>query len=277
MAFLDQLALCLQRPREQGGFNMMNAATSVLSGVQPVFGRRQLPRRILLVEDEAPVRELLRLHLSLAGFDIEETADGRAALDMARSERFDLIVLDVMVPGLDGITLCRAIRSHSLNTASAVLMLTAHASEADTVLGLESGADDYVTKPFGVREMVARVGAVLRRNERIDAPAASPSPRLVRSRDVTLDPERREARVRGRVVELTRQEFDLLYLLAARPGIVYSRAAVLTKVWTDDTCVTERTVDTVISRLRRKIEHDAQRPELILTAWGVGYKFVDLD
>ena len=195
----------------------MNAATSVLSGVHPVSARRHQPRRILLVEDDAPVRELLRLHLSLAGFDIAEVANGTAALDLARSERFDLIVLDVMVPGLDGITLCRAIRSHSLNTASAVLMLTAHASEADKVLGLESGADDYLTKPFGVREMVAR------------------------------------------------------------PGIVYSRAALLTKVWTDDTFVTERTVDTVISRLRRKIEHDAQRPELILTAWGVGYKFADVD
>ena len=255
----------------------MNAATSVLSGVHPVSARRHQPRRILLVEDDAPVRELLRLHLSLAGFDIEEVANGTAALDLARSERFDLIVLDVMVPGLDGITLCRAIRSHSLNTASAVLMLTAHASEADKVLGLESGADDYLTKPFGVREMVARVGAILRRNQRIDAPSLHASPRLVRARDVTLDPERREAVTRGRVADLTRQEFDLLYLLAARPGIVYSRAALLTKVWTDDTFVTERTVDTVISRLRRKIEHDVQRPELILTAWGVGYKFADVD
>jgi len=256
---------------------MMNVATSVLSGVHPVPVRRQLTRRILLVEDEAPIRELLRLHLSLAGFDIDEVADGRTALERTRSERFDLIVLDLMVPGLDGITLCRAIRTHSLNAASAVLMLTAHASEADKVLGLESGADDYLTKPFGVREMVARVGAILRRNDRIDAPSATPAARHVRSRDVALDPERREAIVRGRSIDLTRQEFDLLYLLAARPGIVYSRAALLTKIWTDDTYVTERTVDTVISRLRRKIEHDVQSPELILTAWGVGYKFVDVD
>jgi two-component system, OmpR family, alkaline phosphatase synthesis response regulator PhoP len=146
------------------------------------------------------------------------------------------------------------------------------------VLGLESGADDYVSKPFGVREMVARVGAILRRNERVDAPAAErPSARHVRSREVALDPERRETLIRGRRVELTRQEFDLLYPLAARPGIVFSRSALLTKVWADDTFVTERTVDTVISRLRRKVEHDAQNPELILTAWGVGYKFVDVD
>jgi len=262
----------------------MNAASSVLSRVHPVSERRHPPqlavaarparRRILLVEDEAPIRELLRLHLSLANFDIDEVADGTAALDRARTEKFDLIVLDVMVPGLDGITLCRAIR---VNMSSAVLMLTARASEADKVLGLESGADDYLTKPFSIREMVARVGAILRRNERIDGSSGPAAPRHVRSRDVTLDPERREAIVRDRVVELTKQEFDLFYLLAARPGIVFSRTALLTKVWTDDTYVTERTVDTVISRLRRKVELDAQNPQLILTAWGVGYKFVDVD
>jgi DNA-binding response OmpR family regulator len=265
----------------------MNAASSVLSRVHPVSERRHPPqlavaarparRRILLVEDEAPIRELLRLHLSLANFDIDEVADGTAALDRARSEKFDLIVLDVMVPGLDGITLCRAIRSQSVNMSSAVLMLTARASEADKVLGLESGADDYLTKPFSIREMVARVGAILRRNERIDGSSGPAAPRHVRSRDVMLDPERREAIVRDRVVELTKQEFDLFYLLAARPGIVFSRTALLTKVWTDDTYVTERTVDTVISRLRRKVELDAQNPQLILTAWGVGYKFVDVD
>jgi DNA-binding response OmpR family regulator len=264
----------------------MNVATSVLSRVHPVSERRHQPtpavaapavrRRILIVEDEAPIRELLRLHLTLAGFAIEEVADGMAALERARSEKFDLIVLDVMVPGLDGITLCRAIRSQGVNVASAILMLTARDTEADKVLGLESGADDYLTKPFGIRELVARVGAILRRNERTDAPTSTMAARHVRSRDVALDPERREAVVRGGLVELTKQEFDLLYLLAARPGIVFSRSALLTKVWSDDTFVTERTVDTVISRLRRKVERDGQNPELILTAWGVGYKFADV-
>jgi DNA-binding response OmpR family regulator len=264
----------------------MNIASSVLSGLHPVPARRQpiptaIPqaarRRILLVEDEAPIRELLRLHLSLAGFEIEEIADGTAALQRARTDKFDLIVLDVMVPGLDGITLCRAIRAQGVNAASAVLMLAGRVTEADKVLGLESGADDYLTKPFSVREMVARVGAILRRNARIDAAAATPGPRHVRSRDVALDPERREASVQGRRVDLTKQEFDLLYLLVARPGIVFSRTALLTKVWTDNTYVTERTVDTVVSRLRRKVESDARSPRLILTAWGVGYKFVDVD
>ena len=265
----------------------MNVATSVLSRVHPVSDRRHLSvpavapkttgRRILLVDQEAPVRELLRLHLSLAGYDIDEVAEGTAALERARREKFDLIVLDVMVPRLDGITLCRAIRAQSANMASGVLMLTARGSEAEKVLGLESGADDYLTKPFSVREMVARVGAILRRNERIDGSSPAPVARHVRARDVTLDPERREATVRGERVALTKQEFDLFYLLAARPGIVFSRTALLTKVWTDDTYVTERTVDTVISRLRRKVERDAQSPQLILTAWGVGYKFVDVD
>ena len=262
----------------------MNIAASVLSRVHPVPERRHPPipavapaarRRIFIVEDEAPIRELLRLHLTLAGFDIEEAADGRAALERARSDKFDLIVLDVMVPGLDGITLCRTIRSQGVNVASGILMLTARDTEADKVLGLESGADDYLTKPFGIREMVARVGAILRRNERTGAPTSTLAARHVRSRDVALDPDRREAIVRGGLVELTKQEFDLLYLLAARPGIVFSRPALLTRVWSD-TCVTERTVDTVINRLRRKVEREAQNPELILTAWGVGYKFVDV-
>jgi DNA-binding response OmpR family regulator len=234
-------------------------------------------RRILIVEDEAPIRELLRLHLSLAGFEIEEVSDGAAALERARTDKFDLIVLDVMVPGLDGITLCRAIRAQSLNMASAVLMLSARAGEADKVLGLESGADDYLTKPFSIRETVARVGAILRRNDRIEAQiGGTPPARHVRSHEVALDPERREAIVRGQRVDLTKQEFDLFYLLAARPGIVFSRTALLTRIWTEDTYVTERTVDTVISRLRRKVELDAQDPALILTAWGVGYKFVDV-
>src|SRR5471030_2658164 len=240
----------------------MNVASSVLSRVHPVPERRHPPmavvaapavqRRILIVEDEAPIRELLRLHLTLAGYEVEEVVEGTAALDRARTDKFDLIVLDVMVPGLDGITLCRAIRSQGVNMASAILMLTARDTEADKVLGLESGADDYLTKPFGIREMVARVGAILRRNERTDAPPSAAAVRQVRSRDMALDPERREAVVRGGLVELTKQEFDLLYLLAARPGIVFSRSALLTKVWSDDTCVTERTVDTVINLLRRK-------------------------
>src|SRR5882672_219741 len=205
--------------------------------------------RVLVVEDEPPIRELLRLHLSLAGFDVTEAGDGTRALALARSQHFDLIVLDVMLPGIDGITVCRAVRVEGANVQTPILMVTARDTESDTVIGLESGADDYLAKPFGMRELMARVHALLRR----------------------------VARVRGEPLDLTKQEFDLLHLLATRPGIVFSRESLLAKVWGGDTYVTERTVDTVVSRLRRKIERDAQDPELILTAWGVGYKFADAD
>jgi DNA-binding response OmpR family regulator len=232
-------------------------------------------RRALVVEDELAIRELLRLHLQLAGFELDEVGDGRVALDRARATRFDVILLDVMLPGLDGVTLCGAIRSSGPNKATPILMLTARDTESDKVTGLESGADDYLTKPFGVRELMARLKAITRRHERTDSPPAGAP--TVTQRALSLDHDRREAVVRGEPVELTKQEFDLLYLLAARPGIVFSRAALLQKVWSGDTYVTERTVDTMISRLRRKIERDPQDPELILTAWGVGYKFADAD
>ena len=245
-----------------------------MNGSYTTQAKKSEQRRALVVEDELPVRELLRLHLDLAGFDVEESADGRDALRRLRESAFNLVILDVMLPGLDGVSLCRAIRAGGPNVGTPILMLTARDSESDKVLGLESGADDYLTKPFGIRELLARVGAITRRHGR-DADRAAGTKGRTSAAHVQLDPERREALVRGTRIELTRQEFDLLYQLANRPGIVYSRAALLQNVWSDDTYVTERTVDTVISRLRRKIERDPQDPELILTAWGVGYKFVD--
>lgn len=237
-------------------------------------GAAHAKRRTLLVEDESAIREVVRLHLDLAGFDVTEVADGKRALDLARATHFDLIVLDVMLPGVDGMTLCRALRADGANTATPILMLTAKDTESDKVLGLESGADDYMTKPFGTRELVARVGALLRRHDRIGHEPIGTT-RLLARNDLRLDLDKRRATIRGQAVDLTKQEFDLLEMLAAHPGIVFSRDALLAKVWGGDTYVTDRTVDTVISRLRRKIEVDPQDPELILTAWGVGYKFVD--
>jgi two-component system OmpR family response regulator len=234
-------------------------------------------RYVLLVENETVIRDLVRLHLALEGFYITEAGDGQRALELAGGMRFDLILLDVLLPGLDGITLCRALRAEGPNTQTPILMLTARQTESDKVLGFESGADDYVTKPFGMRELVARVGALLRRTHRADETNQRLNSRRVQSRDLVLDADRRQALVRGHEVDLTKQEFDLVYLLAQRPGIVFSRAALMAKVWSGDTYVTERTVDTVVSRLRKKIERDAQDPEMILTAWGVGYKFVDVD
>jgi DNA-binding response OmpR family regulator len=231
-------------------------------------------RRALVVEDDAAIRELLQLHLGLAGFDVEEEGNGRSALDLARRTRFDLLVLDVMLPGLDGVSVCRALRAAGANVATPILMLTARDSEADAVLGLESGADDYLTKPFGVRELQARVLAVTRRHGREDAAMATDAPPFELAPGITIDAARRQVVMRGEAVELTRQEFDLLHHLASHRGIVFSRARLLETAWTNDT-YTERTVDTVVSRLRKKLELDVRKPQLILTAWGVGYKFAD--
>ena len=234
---------------------------------------RSSRRTVLVVEDDSAIRELLHLHLDLAGFTIDEADDGRRGLDRARSTRFDVILLDVMLPGLDGVSVCRAVRSAGENVNTPILMITARDGESDKVLGLESGADDYLTKPFGVRELMARIGALLRRHQRQTAEDAPE--KIVNAGDLSLDRDRRQATVRGERIELTKQEFDLLSMLASRPGTVFTRAALLESVWSDDTYVTDRTVDTVISRLRRKIERDPQDPEMLLTAWGVGYKFHD--
>lgn len=232
------------------------------------------PPRALLVEDDASIREIIRLHLELAGLDVTDIADGTRALDLARVTRFDVLILDVILPGLDGVSLCRALRSAGANTLSPVLMVTARDTESDKVVGLESGADDYLTKPFGTRELVARVGALLRHQNRLTPRSTSSQ---VTRRGIVIDPDRRDASVRGVAVQLTKQEFELLQLFVEHPGIVFSREALLAKVWGGDTFVTDRTVDAVVSRLRRKIEVAPQDPEMILTAWGVGYKFVDAE
>ena len=230
--------------------------------------------RVLVVEDDPNIRDLVGLHLKLEGLDVTAVADGHQALAMARAQPFDLIVLDVMLPGLDGITVCGAVRRESMNTGVPILMLTARREESDKVLGLETGADDYLTKPFGVRELVARVRALLRRRQRTDAPAGHRTP--IAAGALTVDPSRRQARIDEREIELTVHEFDLLYLLAANRGIVFSREALMQRVWGDETHITERSVDTLVKRVRRKIESDPANPQFILTVWGTGYKFADV-
>ena len=192
---------------------------------------------VLVVEDEKAIRDLLRLHLDLARFEVCEASDGRRGLDLARAERFDVIILDVMLPGLDGVTLCRALRAEGASRDAPILMLTARDAESDKVVGLESGADDYVAKPVGIRELLARIEALLRRQRRASEGPAAPVPRIAAGA-LALDVEKRQATVRGTPVELTRQEFDLLALLAARPGMVFSRAALLQQVWRGDAYVT---------------------------------------
>jgi DNA-binding response OmpR family regulator len=229
--------------------------------------------RVLVVEDDQHIRDLVLLHLRLEGLDGSAAADGHEGLRLARSERFDLVVLDLMLPGLDGVTVCRAIRRESNNSDVPILMLTARRDESDKVLGLESGADDYLTKPFGVRELVARVRALLRRRRASLVTATSPT---VTVAGVTVDPARRMARVDERDVDLTAHEFDLLYLLASNRGIVFSREALVQRVWGNDTHITVRSVDTLVKRLRKKLEDEAAEPRLILTVWGTGYKFADV-
>jgi two-component system OmpR family response regulator/two-component system alkaline phosphatase synthesis response regulator PhoP len=229
--------------------------------------------RVLVVEDEPNIRDLVCLHLGLEGYTCEGLGDGRDALRRAEAERFDLLVLDVMIPGIDGVSLCRAVRKGRMNPDVPILLLTARREETDKVLGLESGADDYLTKPFGVRELVARARALLRRPRKATGADADGS---ISIQGIDIDPARRRVRVDGREVELTDQEFRLLHLFATHAGIVFSREALLSKIWRGDTYVTVRSVDTLVKRLRRRIETDPANPRFLLTVWGVGYKFADV-
>ena len=231
---------------------------------------------VLVVEDEANIRELLTLHLRLEEMNPTEAGDGNAGLQLARTQKFDLVVLDLMLPGLDGVTVCRAIRRDSINADTPILMLTARREESDKVVGLDSGADDYLTKPFGIRELMARVRALLRRGHVRAERAASDSPLApVAYRHINLDPARRRVLVEKQEVDLTFNEFELLYVLISNPGIVFSREALLSRVWKDQTFVTVRSVDTLIKRLRKKIENSPGDPATILTVWGAGYKAAD--
>jgi DNA-binding response OmpR family regulator len=230
--------------------------------------------RALVVEDEPNIRELVSLHLGLEGLQVTGAADGEAALRLAGAEAFDVVVLDLMLPRIDGISVCRAIRREGPNADVPILMLTAKREESDKVVGLESGADDYLTKPFGVRELVARVRALMRRPRTQKAgPGGVAAP--IAAGPLRVDPSRRQVLVDGRAVDLTPHEFDVLYLLASSPGIVFTRDVLLERVWTNDVHVTERSVDTLIKRLRQKIETDPAEPKLILTVWGTGYKFAE--
>ena len=233
--------------------------------------------RVLVVEDEVNIRELVCLHLRHEGYWCDDVGDGKVALERTQTQVYDLLVLDVMLPGLDGLSLCRAVRNGQLNADVPILMLTARREESDKVVGLESGADDYLTKPFGVRELVARARALLRRpRQRLPEASVVGGDGLVSVHGIEIDPAKRRVRVDGRDIDLTDQEFRLLHLLATHVGIVFSREALLTRIWRGDTFVTVRSVDTLVKRLRRRIEVDPANPRYLLTVWGVGYKFADL-
>lgn len=227
------------------------------------------------MEDDRHIRELVALHLGLDELTVEALADGRQALERLNTVPFDLVILDLMLPGIDGVTICRAIRRGGPNQDVPVLMLTARREESDKVLGLESGADDYLAKPFGVRELAARVRALLRR-PRASAVGAAGAPRPLVIHDLQIDPARQRVRIRGAEVDLTAQEFRLLHLMASHPGIVFSREALLARVWPDHTHVTPRSVDTLVKRVRRRLEENPADPKYILTVWGSGYRFADV-
>jgi DNA-binding response OmpR family regulator len=224
--------------------------------------------RVLVVDDEPIVREVLSRYLRRDGFEVETAADGQSALDVFEATRPELVVLDLMLPRVDGLEVFRRIRARN---GAAVIMLTARGDETDRVVGLELGADDYVAKPFSPREVVARVRAVLRRTR--DATTAAGGEELIRFRELEIDARRREVRVDDRRVELTPKEFDLLRFMASSPRTVFNRLQLLDELWDVAFHGDPSTVTVHIRRLREKIEADPSSPRHLLTVWGAGYRF----
>jgi len=225
--------------------------------------------RILLVDDEQAVQTLLTYPLRKEGYEVVGALDGQEALDRFSEQRFDLVVLDIMLPKLDGIEVCRRLRTRS---QVPIIMLTAKGDEIDKVVGLEMGADDYITKPFSVREFRSRVKAALRRGSMPRGPSGDAP---IRAADLEIDFERRTTTVRGGQAQLTFVEFEILAALASSPGRVFSRESLLEQVWGDSTYRDPRTVDVHIRHLREKLETDPKSPEYLFTVRGVGYRFRD--
>lgn len=227
-------------------------------------------RQILIVEDEHDIASLLELHLNDANFDVTLAADGNEGMRLAFCRQWDLVILDIRLPGPDGLTICRALRREMAYIP--ILMLTSKSSELDRVLGLELGADDYVTKPFSVSELVARVKAIFRRIESVEKRLPGGAEYL-HVHDLTIDTNGRAVRKGGDDLALTAREFDLLLHFARHPGQVFSRTQLLDSVWGYGHEGYEHTVNSHINRLRAKVEDDPAQPRLIVTCWGVGYKF----
>jgi two-component system, OmpR family, alkaline phosphatase synthesis response regulator PhoP len=225
-------------------------------------------KKVLIVEDETDLVKLLKYNLEKEGFKVNYATDGTVALAEARRDPPDLVILDLMLPGLDGLEVCRQLRRNERFVRTPVLILSARSEEADRIVGLELGADDYVTKPFSTREVIARVRALLRRNE----PGMPPRLRISRG-DIVIDPTAHSVYVAGRSVELSALEFRLLHYLASHPGMVFSRDQLLDSVWGNDRTVTPRSVDVYIRRIREKVEPKPQEPAYVQTIHGVGYRF----
>ena len=228
-----------------------------------------MPEKVLIVDDEPTIVEFIKINLEKADFIVLTAADGESALEVAAKEQPDLIVLDIMLPGKDGFEVCRELRQTS---SVPVIMLTACGDDIDKVLGLELGADDYLTKPFNPRELVARIKAVLRRAE----PKVTMDTEVISRGRIQLDLDRHKVEAGGKQVDLTPKEFELLELLMRSPGRVFSREVLLEQLWGYDFFGDSKTIDVHIRRLREKVEEDPSSPTHVLTVWGVGYKFREL-
>jgi two-component system response regulator VicR len=228
--------------------------------------------KILVVDDEATLVKGIKFNLVNEGYQVDCCYDGETAVDMARAGGYHLIILDLMMPKVDGLEACQQIRQFS---TVPIIMLTARSEDSDKLLGFESGADDYITKPFNILELKARIRALLRRSSMPGGTASAAPQEVLESRHIMLDSTRRNARKDGQAVELTAKEFDLCELLMRNPGRVYSRDNLLDLVWGYDYQGDARTVDVHIRRLREKLEINPADPQLIITKWGVGYYFAE--
>ncbi|MBC7828212.1 MAG: response regulator transcription factor [Chitinophagaceae bacterium] len=229
-------------------------------------------KKVLIIEDDKHICELVDIHLRDIHCQATKVHTGAEGLFHALNRSFDLIILDIMLPDMDGIEICRRLRADSQTTA--IMILTSRSEEMDKIIGLEIGADDYLTKPFSIRELIARIKAIFRRID-IHEHTFKTSNEIIHHQEISLDPQKRKAVVRGIKIELTPKEFDLLYLLASTPGRSFTREALLHLVWGNEFSGYEHTVNSHINRLRGKIEPDLSRPKYILTTWGVGYRFND--
>jgi DNA-binding response OmpR family regulator len=229
--------------------------------------------KLLVVEDDSAIQRMISDYFRHVGYEVITASDGESGVKMAFNDRPTVIILDLMLPKVDGLSVCRQIRER--HPSLPIIMLTAKDDVVDKVLGLEMGADDYMTKPFSLRELEARVRSVLRRTRAQSGESKNPDEAPIIRGNLKIDPARREVTIDGRIIDLTPKEFELLALFAAHPGRVYSRKYLLENIWDYTYSGYDRTIDSHINRLRAKIEDDADHPKLVLTVWGVGYKFKD--
>lgn len=230
------------------------------------------PKRILLIEDDADIAQMLGVHLREEGYAIEHCSRGDQGLQRVQAQAWDALLLDVMLPGVDGLEICRQVRAMPRYTP--IIIISARSGEAHRIVGLELGADDYLSKPFSVLELAARVKALLRRVDALHRQGAEPAGASLHQGTLSIDPIARSATLAGRPLELTPREFDLLYFFASHPGKVFSRVALLDAVWGTSHDGYEHTVNTHINRLRTKMEAEPAQPGCIVTVWGHGYKFL---